>query len=151
MPIAEIVNDTQQVLDMKVGNNVYFVHMAQLGRGATHTVLVDYTDTYQEYKFSPLRGPSSDPAGQQNNCNQLPSLVVTSDDCCDYKRITIKEVDGHLAVEHEPRVMHRGRSEEEPRSQKSPAQAAPGTNVAPKRQCDVGFSSWKWWIRMRIF
>lgn len=145
MSTAEIVNNTQWVLDVQVGNSVYFVQLAQLRRGATHTVLVDCTDTYQEYKFSPLGSTGSD-------ANHIPhiSLVVTSDDCCDYKRITISEVDGKLAViEREPR--------EYPRSGELFLQdslSAPDRPVVPTKQCsssDVGISSWKWWIRLRVF
>lgn len=141
---AEIVNQTHQVLDMKVGNSVYFVHMAHLARGATHTVLVDYSDTYQEYKFSPLKSSTRDDSSS--------NLVVTSDECCDYKRITITEVDGQLTVQREPRV-HAGEWNLQNLSISAAAPPPPPPPEAPNRDCrsDVGGCNWRWWIRLRLF
>jgi hypothetical protein len=129
MTIAEIVNETEHELEMQVGNNVHFVNFGHLGRGATHTVPVDYTDTYQEYKFT---------TRQQQGSSR--SLVVTSDDCCDYKRITIMEMDGQLTVQREPRQLA------------APPAPAPAP-VVPYRACGshVGALSWKRWIRLRVF
>lgn len=96
--VTEIVNKTQQVLNMKVGNHHYFVDFAKIGKGAKHVMQVDYNDTYQEF----LMG--SDRTGKD--------LIVTSDDCCDYKCITITEVDGQFDVERIPRMNFRSSSEE---------------------------------------
>lgn len=127
---AEIVNQTEHELEMQVGNNVRFVNFGHLGRGATHTMPVDRSDTYQEYKFSTRQQPGSSSR----------SLVVTSDDCCDYKRITIMEVDGQLTVQREPRQLA------------APPAPAPAP-VVPYRACGrhVGAWSWKRWIRLRVF
>lgn len=102
--VTEIVNNTQQVLNMRVGNHHYFVDFAKIRKGAKHRMQVNYNDTYQEFS---LMGP--DPAGKNN-------VVVTSDDCCDYKCITITEtVDGHFTVDRVPRMHYRSmESEEEP-------------------------------------
>ena len=129
--VTEIVNNTQQVLDMKVGNSLYVVDLARLGRGAKHTMQVDYTDTYQEYKFHVV--------GCDGDYGAV--LVVTSDDCCDFKSITITEVDGKFGVQREARV--RCRSVQSPEEFSSP--------VTPKSQCNVDLSSWKFWIRLSIF
>jgi len=84
-----IVNNTQQDLTMQVGNHRYFVHFAKLAKGAKKNLLVDYNDTYQEY----LMG--EDKAGKK--------LIVTSDECCDYKSITITESNGEFDVQRVPR------------------------------------------------
>jgi hypothetical protein len=130
--VTVIVNNTQQVLDMKVGNSVYLVDVARLRRGAKHTMQVDYSDTYQEYKIRVLGSDGSHGA----------DLVVTSDDCCDYKCITITEVDGKLGLQREPRVLCR--------SVEQYSQEYYESAPVPKRQCS-GTSSWKFWIRPNVF
>lgn len=114
-----IVNNTQQDLAMKVGNHHYFVHFANLAKGAKKNLRVGYNDTYQEF----LMGV--DKAGNK--------LIVTSDECCDYKRITITEsCDGKFDVEREPRR----RPDAAADSSEPDAAAAP----ASKKQ-----SSWRFW------
>jgi hypothetical protein len=87
-----IVNNTQQDLAMQVGNHMYFVPFANLAKGAKKKLRVDYNDTYQEF----LMGV--DKAGNK--------LIVTSDECCDFKCITITESDGKFDVQREPRWHH---------------------------------------------
>ncbi|KAG0616246.1 hypothetical protein M758_5G101600 [Ceratodon purpureus] len=130
--ITQIVNNTQQVLDMKVGNSLYSVDLARLGSGAKHTMQVDYTDTYQEYKIHVLGSDGSNMA----------ILVVTSDDCCDYKCIVISEVDGKFDLRKEPRVRCRSVDlySDEYKSE----------SPVPKKQC-TGAPSWKFWIGLNIF
>ena len=89
MGTTVIVNDTAHALNMKVGNHRYFVDFATLDKGATHTMNVDSNTTYHEF----LMG--EDIKGKR--------LIVSSDECCDYKCIIIKEVDGEYNVEKEPR------------------------------------------------
>lgn len=84
-----IVNNTQRDLTMQVGNHRYFVHFAKLAKGGKKNLRVDYNDTYQEF----LMG--EDKAGNK--------LIVTSDECCDYKVITITEKNGKFDVKREPR------------------------------------------------
>lgn len=122
--VTEIVNNTQQVLNMKVGNHQYFVDFAKIRKGDKHTMQVDYNDTYQEF----LMGP--DRTGK--------NLIVTSDDCCDYKCITIKEVDGQFTVDRIPRMHNRSVEEE------TDAASAP----VAKKQCH-GPSSWKTLWKLR--
>lgn len=89
LPSTVIVNNTKKDLDMKVGNHKYFADFTSVRSGDKHTMRIDYNDTYQEF----LIGVAED--GKR--------LIVTSDDCCDYKSITITEVDGHLNVHKVPR------------------------------------------------
>jgi len=84
-----IVNNTQQDFSMQVGNHQYFVDFAKLPKGAKKNLRVDYNDTYQEFFMG------VDRAGNK--------LIVTSDECCDYKCITITESDGKFDVHREPR------------------------------------------------
>jgi len=94
MGTTVIVNDTAHALNMKVGNQRYFVDFATVDKGAKYTMQVDYNATYQEF----LMGV--DTKGQK--------LIVSSDECCDYKCIVIKEVDGEFDVEKEPRRQFSG-------------------------------------------
>lgn len=111
-----IVNNTQQDLTMQVGNHQYFVHFANLAKGDKKNVRVDYNDTYQEF----LMGV--DKAGNK--------LIVTSDECCDYKCITITENDGKFDVQREPRRRFAGGSSED---------AAPASKKQTTR------SIWRFW------
>ena len=112
--VTEIVNNTQQELRMKIGNHHYFVDFARIRKGAKHTVHVDYNDTYQEF----LMGP--DGTGK--------NLIVTSDDCCDYKCITITEKDGRFGVERVPRVNFRSSVTEDEEETGSSTPAAKKAN-----------------------
>ena len=87
-----IVNHTQEPLHMKVGNQPHFADLATLAKGAKYTMRVDSNATYQEF----LMGVDA----------QGKELIVSSDDCCDYKCITVKEVDGKFDVHKEPRRQH---------------------------------------------
>ncbi len=89
MGTTVIVNNTAHALKMKVGNHRSFVDFATLDKGAKHTMNVDCNTTYHEF----LMGV--DIKGKR--------LIVSSDECCDYKCIIIKEVDGEFNVEMEPR------------------------------------------------
>ena len=84
-----IVNDTAHALTMKVEYHLYSVDFATVDKGAKFTMNVDYNATYQEF----LMGV--DAKGKR--------LILSSDECCDYKCIVIKEVDGEFDVEKEPR------------------------------------------------
>lgn len=84
-----IVNATAHALTMKIENRLYSVDFATLDKGAKYTMNVDSNDTYQEF----LMGV--DTKGKR--------LILSSDECCDYKCIVIKEVDGEFDVEKEPR------------------------------------------------
>lgn len=88
-----IANETEQVLTMKLvgtsNQRLYFVDYATVDRGGEHTMIVDYNDTYQEFFLG------VDTRGK--------NLILNSDECCDYKRITIKEANGEFDVETEAR------------------------------------------------
>ena len=88
-PTTEIINKTQGTLTMQVGNHHHFVALTTLEKDAKCTMPVDFNATYQEY----LMGV--DETGKK--------LIVTSDDCCDYKCITIQEANGKFDMHKEPR------------------------------------------------
>lgn len=117
-----IVNNTQRELDIQVGNHQYFVHFASLPKGEKHKLRVGYSDTYQEF----LMGV--DKSGKK--------LIVTSDDCCDYKCITISEVDGKFDVQREPR-RHFSHADDS-----STADNAQPSAIASKKPTR---SSWRFW------
>ena len=87
-----IVNHTQEPLHLKVGNQRDFEEFATVAKGAKYTMHVDFNATYQEF----LMGVDA----------QGKKLIVSSDDCCDYKCITIKEANGKFDVHKEPRRQH---------------------------------------------
>lgn len=93
IPSTVIVNNTKKDLDMKVGNHHYFADFTSVRSGAKHTMRIDYNDTYQEFLIG------VDESGKK--------LIVTSDECCDYKCITITEVDGHFNVHKVPRRQYK--------------------------------------------
>ena len=84
-----IVNLTQEPMHMKVGNQRHFADLTTVAKGAKYTMRVDFNATYQEF----LMGVDA----------QGKKLIVSSDDCCDYKCITVKEVNGKFDVLKEPR------------------------------------------------
>lgn len=89
-----IANETEQVLTMKLvgtsNQQRYSVDYATVDRGGEHTMIVDYNDTYQEFLLLGV------------DCKGK-NLILNSDECCDYKRITIKEANGEFDVETEAR------------------------------------------------
>ena len=100
-----IVNDTKQVLSMKVGNHRHFADLATVQQGATYTMEVDFNATYREFQFTGVEGRDRGDQNQNQNRYNHNKLIVSSDECCDYSCITVKEVDdsGKLGVQKEPR------------------------------------------------
>lgn len=88
-PTIVIHNATQGDLKMQVGNHRYFVYLATVQKDKDYTMPVDFNATYQEY----LMGDDS--TGKK--------VIVSTDDCCDYKSITIKEKNGQFDVHKVPR------------------------------------------------
>lgn len=121
--VTEFVNNTLQVLHVTVGNSRFRVNFAKIEKGSKHSMKMDYNDTYQEYWIGPDRTGSV--------------LVLTSDDCCDYKSITIIEIGGKFTAHKEPRVHYRSVMLE--------AETAP---VAEKERTCSGL---KRWIRLGLF
>lgn len=88
-PTIVIRNATQGDLKMQVGNHRCFVYLTTVQKDKDYTMPVDFNATYQEY----LMGEES--TGKR--------LIVSTDDCCDYKTITIKEKNGQFDVQKVPR------------------------------------------------
>ena len=114
-----IVNHTQEPLHMKVGNQRHFAELTTVAKGAKYTMHVDFNATYQEF----LMGVDA----------QGKNLIVSSDDCCDYKCITIKEANGKFDVHKEPR------------RDVVDTVTTSSCGVAAKKPM---FSSWKLWRKM---
>ena len=70
---------------MKVGNRNCFVRIASVEDGGEYTMRLCMDWTYQEFV---LEGSS----------NPRKRVFVSSDDCCDYERMTVKECDGAFSV-----------------------------------------------------
>ncbi|KAG0586073.1 hypothetical protein KC19_2G061700 [Ceratodon purpureus] len=85
-----IANETGQRLTMKMGDRNCFVRTASVRDGREYTMRLCMDWTYQEFVLE----ADGDPGRK---------LVVNSDDCCDYERITVKESDGVYAVHIVPR------------------------------------------------
>jgi hypothetical protein len=85
-----IVNNSGTGLIMKVGNHHHFARLASVKQGGEFKMQVDLNWTYQEFLL-------------EDAADAAKKLTVNSDDCCDFKRITVTEVDGKLDVVRVPR------------------------------------------------
>ncbi|KAG0608292.1 hypothetical protein M758_8G094700 [Ceratodon purpureus] len=85
-----IVNDTNHGLTMKVGNRNCYARLTSVKKGGQYKMQTDVNWTYQEFLV-------------QDKSNHANQLFINSDDCCDYERITIKEVDGKFDVQRDLR------------------------------------------------
>ncbi|KAG0558805.1 hypothetical protein KC19_10G056300 [Ceratodon purpureus] len=88
-----ISNRTLQALVLKVGNQNYFAKLATVAVGSEHKVEIDVNWTYQEFSLEPVLTAGA----------TLQKIIVNSDDCCDFERITITESDGKLQADKTPR------------------------------------------------
>lgn len=105
-----IVNATKQGLTMKVGNRN---ELTSVKVGGEYRMQVDVNWTYQELVL-------------QDKCDAEKQVFINSDDCCDYERITIREIDGKFDVQRDLRKQFRNAS-------------------AIKESTSVG--RWKLWLR----
>ncbi|KAG0587364.1 hypothetical protein KC19_2G159200 [Ceratodon purpureus] len=86
-----IVNRSGQALILRVGNQNCFAKLATIAAGGEHKVEIDVNWTYQEFSLEPVKA------------GLLKKIVVNSDDCCDFKRLTVTESEGKLQVDKVPR------------------------------------------------
>jgi hypothetical protein len=84
------VNQTKGLVKLKVGNSQYSSDVASIEGGGEYRMQVNMNDTYREF----LVGVGSE--GKK--------MIVTSDDCCDYECITIKEDGGNIDLLRQPRA-----------------------------------------------
>ena len=80
-----IVNDTKHRLTLKVGNGNCYSRLPSVKVGGEHKMELDVNWTYQEFVV-------------QDESDRGNQVFISSDDCCDYERIIVKEVDGKLDV-----------------------------------------------------
>lgn len=73
-----------------VGSGRHVSELATVEAGDKYVIGVDYNATYREYTV-------------RVDAPELEKFVVSSDDLCDNKCITIKEEDSKLTVQKEPR------------------------------------------------
>ncbi|KAG0605537.1 hypothetical protein M758_9G066800 [Ceratodon purpureus] len=90
-----IINRTSNPLEMKMGNHRFFTNLATVAKNDSYAVKANSNDTYQEYRLEAVHNSSGN------------SVIVNSDECVDNKTIIIKEVEGKLQVEREPRELPR--------------------------------------------
>lgn len=94
MGSTTIINNTCKDLNLKVGNNRQFAHLATIESHGSYSLDVACNATYQEYSVS------EDSAGEGQR-----QLIISSDDCCDNKCFTITDsTDGAFNVDKEPRL-----------------------------------------------
>ena len=101
-----IVNETGQDLKVKVGNQLHFADLATVRKGGKYTMDMDMNGTYREFQLTTATGATStavSATGAAEIGRNSMKLVLSSDECCDYSRITVKEVDGKFDVHKEPR------------------------------------------------
>ncbi|KAG0567432.1 hypothetical protein M758_7G143700 [Ceratodon purpureus] len=124
-----IVNDTKHGLTMKVGNRNCYARLTSVKEGGEYKMQIDVNWTYQEFLV-------------QDKTDQANKVYINSDDCCDYERITIKEVDGKLDVQRQLREQFRtGSSVIEESGTKLSVIDESGTST---------ISSWKSWLNKCI-
>lgn len=86
---TELRNGTKHAMKVKVGSS----QLATVEAGGKYVIAVDFNDTYREYTIS-IDVPA------------MEELIVSTDDLCDHKCITVKEDDdseGKLYLQREPR------------------------------------------------
>jgi hypothetical protein len=89
-----IVNATKQGLTMKVGNRNCYARLTSVKVGGEYRMQVDVNWTYQEFVLQDKRDAEN-------------QVLINSDDCCDYERITVKEINGKFDVQRDLRKQFR--------------------------------------------
>jgi hypothetical protein len=90
-----IVNATKQGITMKVGNRQCYAKLTSVKVGGEYKMQMDVNWTYQEFLL-------------QDKTDAHNQLFISSDDCCDYERITITEnIDGTFDVQRDLREQFR--------------------------------------------
>lgn len=84
-----IQNLTNHVLILSVGSPRSSVKLADLQIGGEYKIKVDINWTYQEFMLK---------AGED-----VQTVVINSDDCVDFERIVVSNIDGRLEVQGIPR------------------------------------------------
>ncbi|KAG0561104.1 hypothetical protein KC19_9G037500 [Ceratodon purpureus] len=82
-----IDNRTGEVMILKVGNQNCFAELGTIGVGGEYKVEIDVNWTYQEFSLQPAKGRG------------LKKIIVSSDDCCDFERLTVTESGGEFQVD----------------------------------------------------
>ena len=90
MSMTEINNQTTFPLKVQVTNSGYKSDLTIVRAGGKYVIDVDFNATYREFVMGV-------------NNNSMKNLMVSSDDLCDNKSITITEEDGELQVHKESR------------------------------------------------
>lgn len=124
-----IVNESKNGLTMKVGNHHHFARLTSVKLGGEVNMQVDLNWTYQEFLL-------------EDKTDAAKKVFVNSDDCCDYERITITEVNGKLDFVTVPR--------HQPRGVRAAYDQVAVVEVARSRRLNIiksllANSSWKMW------
>lgn len=80
-----IINQTQQVLVLRIGNRNCFAKLATIEIGGEHEIEIDVNWTYHEFSL------------EAADCGAK-KVLINSDDCFDYEQITVTEGGGNLEV-----------------------------------------------------
>lgn len=106
-----IVNDTSDVLKLKVGGHQSYAELATIAKQGRHDLHVSVNETYREFLLQAVGG---------SNNNNEKAVVVSSDDCCDNECITIKEADsGKLEAHRVARKHHNSSSHADAEAKKA--------------------------------
>lgn len=84
-----IVNRTKYPVVLRVGHQNCFAKLATIEVGGKHTIEIDVHWTYQEFALEPVT----------SGATALMKIIVNSDDCCDYERLTVTESGGKFQVD----------------------------------------------------
>lgn len=102
---TQISNATTHVMKVQVGSARHASELATVPAGRKHSIEVNVNATYREYII-------------ETDAPGLAKIVVSSDDLCDYKCITIKEENGSLVAEREPRQSNTATPSQTPKKTK---------------------------------
>lgn len=127
-----IENATGQGLTMKVGNPQCFVRLASVKKGQRHTVRLCVDWTYQEFLL-------------QGQADAAMTLSVTSDDCCDYERITVKEAHGKFFVDTVARKLAFGGPTAEIRNEEDEAVGVAAITTTLPLKTETTMFRWRFW------
>ena len=125
---TEVVNETDVVITLKQGSAGVFSVVGQVQPKKTHKIRVDTSTTYREYWCAVQ--PSTDPDQDK--------VVFSSDDCIEFKKVKIYEVEGRRGRYKWEGISRRAMSAEPlPPTQAELAQAQAASTQQDHSPCPV--------------
>lgn len=119
---TQLSNETNHAMKVLVGTTRNASELATVQAGGKYIIGVDVNATYREYTV-------------QVDAPGMEKFIVSTDDLCDHKRITIKEDGSKLNVQKEPRQSSNS-------NWNTPGASIESSTVSEKKHS--WFRSWMW-------